>query len=106
VFRAFSVALGPARLHSALGGIRTFMKTAIWILTLIGTAPVLLLAVLLLAMHIIAAIVGPRHGHHDFIISVMRSNSSYVMSIQPWPLLVILAGGSLFLFGVWKLLQH
>jgi hypothetical protein len=83
-----------------------FMKSAIWILTLIGTAPVLILAALLLVTHIVAGVVGPRQGHHDFIVSIMRSDSSYVMSVHVWPLLVILAGGSLFLFGVWKLIQH
>ena len=82
------------------------MKTAVWILTLVGTAPVLLLALLLLVMHAVAAIVGPQHGHHDFVVSVVRSDSSAVTSTHAWPLLVILVGGSLLLFGVWRLLEH
>ena len=90
----------------ALGRTHAPMKTTVWILTLIGTAPVLLLALLLLVSHLIAAIVGPRHGHHDFIVSVVRGDSSPVMSTHVGPLLVILAGGGLLLFGAWRLLQH
>ena len=82
------------------------MKTAIWILTLAGTVPVILLAALLLVSHLIVAIVGTKNGHSDFIISIVRSDSSSVTSISPLPLCFILAGGALLIFGVWRLLQH
>jgi hypothetical protein len=82
------------------------MKTAVWILTLVGTAPVLLLSTGLLLVHIVAAAIGPRHGHHDFIVSVVRGDSAPVMSTHVWPLLAIIAGGGFLLLGVWRLLQH
>jgi hypothetical protein len=82
------------------------MKTAVWIFTLVGTVPVVLLATVLLVMHVLAAIAGPREGHYDSVFSIMTSDSSYVMSTHIWPLVVILAGASLLLFGVWRLLQH
>jgi preprotein translocase subunit SecY len=82
------------------------MKTAIWILTLAGTIPVMILAVVLLVMHLIAAIIGTRSGHSDFIVSIARSDSSYLTSTHTLPLCFILAGGGLLLFGVWRLLQH
>jgi hypothetical protein len=82
------------------------MKTAVWILTLVGTVPNLALAGLLLTAHVFAKIVGPRYGHNDFIFSISRSDTSYVMSTHPGPLVLILVGGCLLLLGVRRLLQN
>jgi len=81
------------------------MKTAIGILTLAETIPVILLAQVLLAMHLIAAIIGTRTGQSDFFVSIAKGDSSCLISTHTLPFCFILAGGGLLLFGVWRLLQ-
>jgi hypothetical protein len=81
------------------------MKTIVWVFTLVGTAPVLALASLLLTTHIVANLIGPRYGHNDFIVSIARNDNLSLTSTHPGPLVLILVGGSLHLLGVSRLLQ-